>query len=228
MKPELLNHGPAAGAVAATMTAGAGGGSIRIWLIDDNEPYRTLLAELLACESDFDCARMFPSAEAALLALGKNPELAPDVILLDIDMDGMSGLDAIEPLRRRAPNTHVLMLTAFFDSHRRACALRRGAADFLLKSYGFDQISRQIRRARERSPMALAVTADADEDPFEAWPKRRALGGENRRITGRGMVEPHPDFGHRDGPRRSASVCRVRGAAFVRSLLRFVFSPKRM
>jgi DNA-binding NarL/FixJ family response regulator len=120
---------------------------VRIWLVDDNVEFRRLLGKLLAHEAGFECARQFSSAEALLETLAKEP--APDVIITDIEMSGQSGVDALHPVKKLAPATHVLILTTFNDPHCRARALQEGAAVFLLKSQAI-HVPEHIRRLVEQ------------------------------------------------------------------------------
>ena len=122
---------------------------IRVWLVDDNKNYRQLLASFLGDEEGMDCSRQYPSAEAVLDALSQGS--LPDVILLDIDMGGLSGLDAIGPIKARAGSVRVVMLTCFGDPGRKDLALQRGADDFLLKSYPVEEISQRVRNVCELS-----------------------------------------------------------------------------
>src|SRR5581483_4167564 len=77
-------------------------------------------------------ARQFESAEAVLEALGQ--DAPPDVILMDVHMGGISGLEAVRPIKAVASSTRVLILTALSDWESKTQALRDGASDFLLKS----------------------------------------------------------------------------------------------
>ena len=122
----------------------AEGGVLRVWHVDDSANFRDLLASFLDAERGVQCERSFPSAEAVLHALAR--ETPPDVILLDIRMGGMSGLDALRPIRSLAPSTAVLLLTTFYDSYAKAQALRDGASDLLLKTCRVGEI---VERARE-------------------------------------------------------------------------------
>ena len=136
-----------------------GTGMTRVWLVDDYKKYRILLAEILNGENDFVCERQFSSAESLLEALQR--ETAPDVIILDIEMSGLSGLDAIRPIKSLAPRTHVVMLSAFSDTERLFRAFREGASDFLLKTYRVDKLLRRIRELRHQPP---ALSCSAPED----------------------------------------------------------------
>jgi two-component system response regulator DesR len=84
---------------------------LRVWIADDNKELRELLGELLNHQPGIRCNRWFPSAEAILTALAE--ERPPDMILLDINMAGMGGLEAIQPIKKAAPTVKVLMWTMF-------------------------------------------------------------------------------------------------------------------
>ena len=115
-----------------------------LWLVDDNAEFRQLLAELFSRHADIDCARQFDSAEAVLEAL--ETEAAPDVILSDLRMGRMSGAEAVAPIKRCAPGTHVVLLTTFYDAHAALVAHQAGAAGFLLKHHAFEEILAFIRK----------------------------------------------------------------------------------
>ena len=116
---------------------------INVWLVDDDESYRTLLAELLTTQQGIDCPRQFDSPDAALSALAS--KTGPDVLLLDIHMHDWNGLDAIRPIKSLARSTRVLMLTTFYDGGSHSRAMEEGASGFLLKSCEVHQLAEHIR-----------------------------------------------------------------------------------
>jgi len=145
--------------VAATPVGGVNAGRRgceRVWLVDDNETFRSLLAGLLDGEG-FECGREFSNPEEALAALAE--ETPPDIILLDIQMGAYNGLDAVRPLKAAARETHVLMLTTFAPPEARERAFRDGASDFLLKSWSLGEIASRMRQAMEFGPVAGLLTA---------------------------------------------------------------------
>lgn len=142
---------------ASTCAAGTAPGAIRIWLVDDSENFRMLLADLLNGEAGIEVARQFSSPEGALEALARGA--APEAILLDIQMGLCNGLDAIRPIKALAPNTHVLMLTTSAEPASRERAFREGASDFMMKSFTWSEIVERIRRAMELGSAAGLVTA---------------------------------------------------------------------
>jgi DNA-binding NarL/FixJ family response regulator len=157
---------------SACLLSGRESDSTRIWLVDDNSAFRSLLANLLEAETDFKCERQFPSPPAILEALSR--ETAPDIILLDIEMGEHNGLDAIRPIKALAPNTHVLMLTTFAGPGGRERAFREGASDFMLKTWLIPKIAEHIRQAMEFGSVAGLMTAFlTGENPVEkkATPK---------------------------------------------------------
>ena len=127
---------------------------LRVWIADDNRELRELLGELLNHQPGIRCNRWFPSADSILTALAE--ERPPDIILLDINMGGQSGLDAIEPIRKAAPGVKVLMWTMFSNGHYEERAFRAGAAGFLLKSYDAPEIVSLLHEAR-RNPASPAL-----------------------------------------------------------------------
>jgi DNA-binding NarL/FixJ family response regulator len=118
---------------------------LRVWVVDDSADLRVLFAQLLTKQPGIQCRRQFPSAEAVLATLAE--ERPPDVILLDINLGGQSGLSAIRPIKKLAPSVKVLMLTMFSNSHYEAAAYKSGASGCLLKSYELDVIARLIHEA---------------------------------------------------------------------------------
>jgi len=131
-----------------------------LWLVDDSQVYREFLAERFSQEDDLDCARQFSSAEAALVALVDGP--SPDVILLDVNMGGMNGVDAVRPIKSLAPTTRVLMLTCLHNSRAEADALRAGACGFLLK---VDDFSKILDWVRNPQPVQRPAWLDALKPP---------------------------------------------------------------
>jgi len=129
---------------------------VRVWLTDDNQGIRNGLADLLTRSGEFDCDRQFHSAEALLEGLGSDG--SPDVILLDIEMGGMSGVDALRPIRALAPHVRVLIVTSFFDPIYETRAMRDGASAFLLKAYAPQELVAAIHQALA-SPIHLTEIA---------------------------------------------------------------------
>ncbi len=199
---------------------------LTVWLVDDDREFSSLLAGLLDRQAGINCSRYFSSAEAVLDALRR--EAPPDVILLDIDMDGISGLDAIQPIKALAGSTRVFMLTSFYDSQRRARALRDGATDFLLKVDTVDRISHSILRATGEKTSGVIPGSEIGQPPVISagpgvissdWPKRRASEINTGHFVSDKTTQPHPDRGRRSVPWRSVPSQLVRGVDQLREFL---------
>lgn len=106
--------------------------SISVWLVEDNTSFRRTVANLINQSHRMFCEKAFSSSEQMLLELKQ--EYAPDVILLDIGLPGMSGLDAIERIKAMAPTTEVIMLTVYDDDDKVFRAICSGASGYLLKN----------------------------------------------------------------------------------------------
>ena len=119
--------------------------TINIWLVDDDRRLREALKDVLDKFAGIRCTAGFHSPNAVLSALAS--KAGPDVILLDIQMGGANGLDAIRPIKALARSTQVLMLTTCFDSELKKRALINGASGFLLKRYPIERILDSIYQA---------------------------------------------------------------------------------
>jgi DNA-binding NarL/FixJ family response regulator len=115
-----------------------------IWIIEDNKIFRTAVALSLDRLGGFQCARAFSGAEQALYAL-EHQAIVPDVVLLDIGLPGMSGIEAIPKIRSVAPAARVLILTISDDDEKIFRAICAGASGYLLKDTPLEQIGTAIR-----------------------------------------------------------------------------------
>lgn len=113
-----------------------------VWLIEDHADSRRVLARVLNRVSTMQCPCAFSSCEEALAALKTNPK--PDVILLDVGLPGMSGIEGIPHLKALSPATHVIMLTVFDDQDKVFKAICAGASGYLLKTADEDAIAGAI------------------------------------------------------------------------------------
>jgi DNA-binding NarL/FixJ family response regulator len=180
-----------------------------IWLVDDSKSLRAMLANLLQGENGIDCRRQFSTAEDALDALAR--ETPPDVILLDVRMPGMGGLKAVRPIKMLAPQTHVVMLTTFYDYGSEQNAIADGASALLLKSYSFSRIVEEVRGVVEHGP-ELFVASDRVESPLV--PKKSVANDETLDMERSTAGSVAPARGHFSW--RCASQRFVRGAASLR------------
>lgn len=118
--------------------------SIIAWIVDDNRDFCFVLSEALNQSAAVRCPRSFHEAASALDALRNEPFL-PDVILLDIEMPGMSGLDAIPRILKLAPKASIIMLTVYDENVNIFKAVSAGAKGYLLKSCSATEVDEAIQ-----------------------------------------------------------------------------------
>jgi DNA-binding NarL/FixJ family response regulator len=104
--------------------------SIRVAIVEDDEQVRENLARLIGEAKGFECVASFSSGEEALTSW---PRRAPDVVVMDINLPGISGVECVRQLKARSPDLHIVMLTVYDDSERIFQALQMGASGYLLK-----------------------------------------------------------------------------------------------
>lgn len=123
-----------------------------IWIIEDHAAFRRTLVRVLNAEPGLKCPRDFDSCEKALAALTRDD--APDLILLDVGLPGMSGLEGIGLIKERSPKTLAVILTVFEDDDKVFQAICAGAAGYLLKTSSAADITQAVRDALDGgSPM---------------------------------------------------------------------------
>jgi len=103
---------------------------ITVAVVEDNEEICAMLARIIAREPKLNCVGTCASGEDALEVLPKNP---PQVVIMDIQLPGISGIQCISSLRERLPGTQVLVYTAYGDDEQVFKALKAGASGYLLK-----------------------------------------------------------------------------------------------
>lgn len=127
-----------------------------IWIIEDHAAFRRTLVRVLNAEDGLQCTRDFDSCEKALAALARDD--APDAILLDVGLPGMSGLEGTRLIKQRSPKTLVVVLTVFEDDDKVFSAICAGAAGYLLKTSSAAEITQAVRDALAGgSPMTSRI-----------------------------------------------------------------------
>src|ERR1051326_5226261 len=81
--------------------------TINVWLVEDNLTFRLTVARVVNHEPGLECARHFSNSEDALAALADGT--VPDVVLLDVELPGMNGIDAVFKMKAMSPATRVIM-----------------------------------------------------------------------------------------------------------------------
>lgn len=115
---------------------------IRILVVDDHPVVREGLVAILEDEHEFKVADAVGSAEDAVAAIER---ARPDIILLDLELPGADGVEAIPRLLAAAPTARIVVLTAYDTEERVLGALRAGARGYLLKGAAADEIAGAIR-----------------------------------------------------------------------------------
>ncbi len=130
---------------------------IRLALIEDDPEVRALLHGYLCRQPEFECVLLAGSVEEFLAEL---PDLRqpPEVVLLDVHLPGLSGIEALPLLRQRLPTTDFVMQTVFDDADRIYQALCAGASGYVLKSMPLPELKNAVLEVhRGGAPMSRAV-----------------------------------------------------------------------
>ncbi len=128
---------------------------ITVSIVEDNEQLRGTLARVIGRAEGFRCVSHYASAEAALQGLPKD---RPDVVLMDINLPGMNGVECVRQLKPAAPQCQVLMLTVYEDTDNIFNALAAGASGYLLKRTRSAELIEAIREVnRGGSPMTTHI-----------------------------------------------------------------------
>jgi two-component system, NarL family, response regulator DesR len=156
---------------------------IRVLIAEDQAMVRGALASLLGLEHDIEVvSEVARGDEVVDAAIGARP----DVALLDIEMPGLSGLDAAERLRAAVPSCRILILTTFGRPGYLRRAMEQGAAGFMLKDAPAEQLASAIRRAfageRVVDPGLAAAALSQGENPLTAR-EREVLGAAREHAT---------------------------------------------
>jgi DNA-binding NarL/FixJ family response regulator len=117
--------------------------AVRILVVDDHAIFREGVKLLLQREADMRIAGEAAAADAALALAARDQ---PDVILLDLDLEGFDALDIVESLRAVAPAVRILVLTGMRSPELQGRALRLGAKGFVLKEQSAELLVRAIRK----------------------------------------------------------------------------------
>jgi DNA-binding NarL/FixJ family response regulator len=128
---------------------------ITVSIVEDNEQLRTTLARVVNRAEGFRCLSHYGDAESALEGLPKDK---PQVVLMDINLPGMNGVECVRRLKQLVPETQVVMLTVYEDTDNIFNALAAGAAGYLLKRTKSAELLDAIREVHNGgSPMTTHI-----------------------------------------------------------------------
>jgi DNA-binding NarL/FixJ family response regulator len=118
--------------------------TIKVAIIEDRREIRESLSMLISGTAGFECAAAYRSMEEALPRIGSN---LPDVVLTDIGLPGMNGIEGIRILKEKYPNLLLVMLSVYDDDERIFDALCAGACGYLLKKTPPARLLESLREA---------------------------------------------------------------------------------
>ncbi len=128
---------------------------INVSIVEDSEQVRTTLARLIDRAEGFKCLSQHSNAEAALEVL---PNERPDVVLMDINLPGINGVECVRRLKQLSPGIQILMLTVYEDTENIFNALAAGASGYLLKRTSKDELLAAIQEVKNGgSPMTAHI-----------------------------------------------------------------------
>jgi RNA polymerase sigma factor (sigma-70 family) len=128
---------------------------ITVSIVEDNDKFRGTLARVLNRAEGFRCVSQYANAEDALKAL---PQDKPDVVLMDINLPGMNGVECVRQLKQLLLPVQVMMLTVYEDTENIFNALAAGAAGYMLKRTSQAELLEAIREVhRGGSPMTTHI-----------------------------------------------------------------------
>ena len=150
---------------------------INVAIVEDIHDIRESLQALIADIPGFSCAGAYATAEAAIADI---PVIIPDVVLMDINLPGMNGMEAVRLLKEKFPEINFLMCTVFEDDENIFQALRAGAGGYILKNNSPQKILEAIKEVQNGgAPMSATIAKKVLNSfrlvPKEVTPKHAAL-----------------------------------------------------
>jgi len=128
---------------------------IAVSIVEDNDKLRGTLARVINRADGFRCVSDYANAEDALKDL---PQARPEVVLMDINLPGMNGVECVRQLKQLLPQTQVMMLTVYEDTENIFNALTAGASGYMLKRTSTKELLEAIQEVqRGGSPMTMHI-----------------------------------------------------------------------
>jgi DNA-binding NarL/FixJ family response regulator len=140
----------------------------KIAIVEDNKVIRESLTEFVQADPECRCVCACATAEEALKLI---PKHEPEIVLMDIQLPNMSGIDCIAHMKRLLPSVHIIMVTVYEDTERIFKALRMGACGYLLKRCTPEEVIAAIREVRQGgAPMSREIARkviDSFQEPVK-------------------------------------------------------------
>ena len=128
---------------------------IFIAIVEDLDEVRDGLKNFISLNTDFVVAGVFKTGEEAVAGI---PQLKPDIVIMDINLPGMNGIECIRQIKDKTPGTQFMMLTVYENDEKVFEALKAGATGYLLKSTGLLQLAESLKELHEGgSPMSANI-----------------------------------------------------------------------
>ena len=128
---------------------------VSVSIVEDSDKVRETLVRVLNRADGFSCVSQYANAEDALKDL---PQAKPDVVLMDINLPGMNGVECVRQLKKIAPEIQVMMLTVYEDTENIFDALAAGASGYMLKRTAGKELLEAIEEVkRGGSPMTTHI-----------------------------------------------------------------------
>lgn len=129
--------------------------SITLAIVEDLDEVRDGLKNFLMLSSEFKVMDTFKTAEEALYDI---PRLKPDIVIMDINLPGMNGIECIRQVKTKTPDTQFMMFTVYENDEKVFEALKAGASGYLLKNTGLLQMSEALKELyKGGSPMSANI-----------------------------------------------------------------------
>ena len=135
------------------------GDKIRVAIVEDHDIFRKRLTELLGFYNELELVFTADSGEMCLKYLNESePEKTPNVILMDIELPGISGIEATFQLKEKFTDIDIIMFTVFEDDERLFESIQVGATGYLLKDTAIDEVVSSLKEVREGgSPITPSI-----------------------------------------------------------------------
>lgn len=130
------------------------GSETTVIVVEDRKRIREAVVDLINAAAGLRCIASFPSCETLLEAL---PHEHPDVILMDIGLPGMSGIEGVKAIKGRFPHIDVLMHTVYDDDEKIFDSILAGASGYVLKNAESEELLRAIREIHIGAPMSASI-----------------------------------------------------------------------
>jgi DNA-binding NarL/FixJ family response regulator len=176
-----------------------------VWVLEDSPEYAETVQELIDAQEGLSCSHWFRTGESLLEHL--NAHFAPEAMLVDIGLPGMSGIEVVEAIHGRSPSTQMVMLTISEDNDRIFRAICAGASGYLLKTSRPKTIVDAVREALEggapmtpqiaRRVLSLFTQYQAPRHDYSLTDREREVlaemidGGTKKEIGKRLFIEAH-------------------------------------